>query len=97
MIVYVPVTGRLSRLAAQAVPSAIQVVETNNEPSGLYAATLVLADAAGTRATPDTPSPRLSPAAPANVRRAASPGFAIATSAGAPSTCMAAPWRSESL
>jgi hypothetical protein len=35
MTVYEPVTGRLCRLAAQLVPSALQTVEASSEPSGL--------------------------------------------------------------
>ena len=47
---------------------------------------LVVVTDDGLSATPVTPSPRFSPATPANVRRAPSPGFAIATSAAALST-----------
>ena len=84
-------TGRFSRLTAHFVPSAAQLTDAMVEASGLKTETTVVAAAAGASATPVMPRPRFSPATPANVSRAPSPGFAIATSAAAPSAVIATP------
>ena len=74
-----------------------QLTDASSEASGLYTETLVVVADAGLSATPVMPSPRFSPATPANVRRAPSPGFAIATSAAAPSTGIATPLEKRDL